>query len=484
MRKLLVIAGIPIDDLTMDEALDRIEEFIASGRPHQIATVNADFIVKAWDDPELRYILQAADMLTADGMPLVWGARLLGVPLQDRVTGADLAPALAKRGAQKGWRFYFLGAHPGVAARAAEILTQRHPGLQVAGVYSPPMSSVVEMEAAILERIRQARPDVLLVAFGNPKQEKWIHMHQAALNVPVAIGVGGTLDFIAGETRRAPQWMQRVGLEWTFRLLQEPRRLWRRYVVDLVQFTRFFAWQWWMQRQGRRLAPIVPQASEVEMGGQVILSLSGPITAANRAPFAARAQQVLARNPHLILNLSQVPFIDSAGMGGLVDLTKRARAAGGDLRLAGAPPQVRRTFELLRLDCFFTLDETLETGLAAVAQPEPPPPTPRQVGSWSVLTVPRRLDVESAATLKAEGQAALGSARITAGLVADFSGTDYLDSAGIAALVALHRQAVHKGGELRLAGLPPQALRTLELAGLAQVLAIYRNCASAIEGTR
>lgn len=478
MRKLLIVAGIPIDDMTMDEALDRVEEFIASGQPHQIATVNADFVVKAWDDPELRYILQVADMLTPDGMPLVWGARLLGVPLEGRVTGADMVPALAEMGARKGWRFYFLGARPGIAARAAEILTERYPGLQVVGVYSPPVSPVVEMDPVIVDQIREARPDILLVAFGNPKQEKWIHMHRADLGVPVAIGIGGTLDFIAGETRRAPQWMQRTGMEWLFRLLQEPRRLWRRYVVDMAHFTRFFAWQWWMQRRGQSLPPVVPSADEVELDGRIILSISGPLNAATRDPFAARAEKALARNPHLIVNLAEVTFIDSSGMGSLVDLTKRARAAGGDLRLVGASPQVRRTFGLLRLDRFFTLDETLEDGLAALVEPEPAPPPPRQVDRWTVLAMDRRVDVESVAAVRAEGERALEKHPY---LVADFSRTEYLDSAGIAALLALHRQAGQRDGELRLAGLAREVHRTLELAGVAPLLGIYKNVKAATE---
>lgn len=142
MRKLLIILGVPIDDLTLPAALDQIDEFVeigrATGTSHQIATINADFVTKALDDPELRLILQEADMATADGMPLVWGARLLGVPLEGRVTGADLVPALAERAAQKGYSMYMLGAAPGIAQRAADILCERYPGLKIAGVYSPP----------------------------------------------------------------------------------------------------------------------------------------------------------------------------------------------------------------------------------------------------------------------------------------------------------------------------------------------------------
>jgi N-acetylglucosaminyldiphosphoundecaprenol N-acetyl-beta-D-mannosaminyltransferase len=252
MRELIVITGIPIDNLTMEQTLDYVTKFIASGQPHQVATVNADFIVRAWDDLELRHILQDADLLTADGMPLVWGARLLGVPLAGRVTGADLVPALAQRGAKLGWRFYFLGARPGIAARAAQILTANHSTLQIVGIDSPPQSTIFDMEPGMIERIRQAHPDILLVAFGNPKQEKWIHMNLRQMGVPVCIGVGGTFDFIAGEVQRAPLWMQRSGLEWLYRLLQEPRRMWRRYVIDIFQFGRFFLAQWLRQLGGRR----------------------------------------------------------------------------------------------------------------------------------------------------------------------------------------------------------------------------------------
>src|SRR3954464_7016393 len=142
MRKLLIILGVPVDDLNMSEALARLEEFIrigrATGKSHQIATVNADFVVNSLHDPELRRILQESDMATADGMPLVMGARMLGVPLTGRVTGADMVPALAERAAQKGYSVYLLGARPGIAKQAAYILQSRNPGLNIVGVVSPP----------------------------------------------------------------------------------------------------------------------------------------------------------------------------------------------------------------------------------------------------------------------------------------------------------------------------------------------------------
>src|SRR6266516_4259586 len=164
MRKLLIILGVPIDDLSMQEAIERLEEFIkigrATGKSHQIATVNADFVVNSLHDPELRRILQESDMATADGMPLVMGARMLGVQLSGRVTGADLVPALAERAARKGYSVYMLGARPGVAARAAKILQSRYPGLNIVGVVSPPNTSVLEMDRSVLDAVKAAHPDI------------------------------------------------------------------------------------------------------------------------------------------------------------------------------------------------------------------------------------------------------------------------------------------------------------------------------------
>ncbi len=229
LRNLVMVLGTPIDDLNMTEALDRIDWFVrhgrVTGRTHRIATVNADFVVNAIKDPELRFLLQESDMATADGMPLVWGARSLGVPLEGRVTGSDLVPAIAERASRKGYSIYLLGAEPGIAVRAAEILKERHPELIIAGINSPPFGPVLDMDPSIIEDIQRAKPDILLVAFGNPKQEKWIGMSYKKLQVPVMMGVGATLDFIAGHRQRAPKWLQRLGLEWSYRLIKEPARL-------------------------------------------------------------------------------------------------------------------------------------------------------------------------------------------------------------------------------------------------------------------
>lgn len=226
------ILGVRIDALTYDGLLARIADFVASGTPHQICTANPEFVMEAQRNAAFRDVLAQADVVMADGIGLLWAARRVGRPLPQRVTGSDGVPRIVARAAEQGWRVYLLGAAPGVAQRAAEVLLQRHAGLQVAGVYP---GSPADAEAPeIIARIRAARPHILLVAYGAPRQDLWIAKHRAALDVPVMMGVGGSLDFIAGVQQRAPAWVQRLNLEWLHRLITQPWR-WRRQ-LDLPRF--------------------------------------------------------------------------------------------------------------------------------------------------------------------------------------------------------------------------------------------------------
>ncbi|MBX3013833.1 MAG: WecB/TagA/CpsF family glycosyltransferase [Caldilineaceae bacterium] len=367
MRKLLIILGTPIDDINMDEALNRMEDFIAAGRVtgkgHQIATVNADFVVKSLHDAELRRILQEADMATADGMPLVWSARLLGVPIEGRVTGADMVPALAERAAQKGFSIYFLGAAPGVAKKAAQILQQQYPSLKIAGIASPSPEEVQQGNPAIIAACKAAKPDILLVAFGNPKQEKWIYRHAQELGVPVMIGVGGTFDFIAGVTKRAPYWMQQSGLEWIYRLLQQPGRLWKRYTTDFFGFGYFFLWQWWIMQQKNSSTPLLPTSELITVRETVIMNVKGRLDRSNQDSFMEKAYRALAEQPYLVVNLAQTDFLDSSAIGTLVALCKQARERGGNLWLVNVPHTIQQVLSLLRLDQFFTVCPTIEEAL-------------------------------------------------------------------------------------------------------------------------
>jgi N-acetylglucosaminyldiphosphoundecaprenol N-acetyl-beta-D-mannosaminyltransferase len=227
------ILDVTIHRVTLTQTVSLMDEFVGSRRPHQIVTVNSDFLRLAGADPEFRAVLNSASLAVADGMPLVWASRLRGSALPERVAGVDLVCEGAALAARNGYGVFLLGAAPGVAARAAAELERRYAGLRIAGVHVPPMGPPSpEEDARMVEAVRAARPDMLFVALGAPRQDVWIHRHLQALDVPVCMGVGGSFDFIASRVARAPRLMQRSGVEWMHRLLQEPGRLWRRYLVD------------------------------------------------------------------------------------------------------------------------------------------------------------------------------------------------------------------------------------------------------------
>ena len=220
--------GAPVHDVTMAETLAFIARWIDAGGAHQIATVNPEFLMKARCDAEFRATLQRAALCIPDGIGILWAARVRGAELRERVAGSDLVPLLAAEAAQYGWRIFYLGAAPGVAERTAQILAARYPGLIVAGCYAG--SPAREEEDDIVARVRAARTDILLVAYGAPKQDLWLDRNLARTGAAVGIGVGGSFDFIAGISRRAPRWVQRMGLEWLYRLAREPWR-WRRQLA-------------------------------------------------------------------------------------------------------------------------------------------------------------------------------------------------------------------------------------------------------------
>jgi len=228
------ILGCLVDNLTMEETLFRIEEFMSDGRSHQHVVVNVDKIVKAHRNPGLRDIVNRCDVVSADGMPLVWASRLLGKPLKERVTGIDLFLRLLERSEEKGWRVFFLGAREKVVTKVTDTFKGKYPCLKIAGCrngYWQP-----EQEGSVAEKIKKAKPDILFVAISSPKKEEFLGKYLKYMSVPFAMGVGGSFDVTAGFTNRAPLWMQKGGLEWLHRFLQEPKRMFKRYFVDDVYF--------------------------------------------------------------------------------------------------------------------------------------------------------------------------------------------------------------------------------------------------------
>lgn len=235
--------GISIDHVTMTQAVDRIlhwTEQEPSDTPCRcVVTPNVDHIVKLRSNEELRAAYQSASLVVADGWPIVSASRWLGKPLPERVAGSDLVPALFDAASKSApLRIFLLGAAEGVGQRAADAITHRWPHVTVCGVHSPPFGFEREQAkcAQIEEIIRDASPDLLIIGLGAPKQELWMHASRDRLAARVAIGAGATIDFLAGEQRRAPRWAQRYHLEWLYRAASQPRRLAGRYLKDIVIF--------------------------------------------------------------------------------------------------------------------------------------------------------------------------------------------------------------------------------------------------------
>ncbi|PMQ15572.1 WecB/TagA/CpsF family glycosyltransferase [Janthinobacterium sp. AD80] len=234
----ITMMGCQIDNLSMEETLQTVEGFIQSGKPHQHVVVNVDKLVKAERDAELRRIINECALINVDGMPVVWASRLLGKPLKERVAGVDLFEALMRRSAAKGWRVYLLGAREEVVSEVKRLYEIKYPGLVVAGYRNGYWSEAEE--PGVVADIAAARADLLFVAISSPKKEHFLGQYQDQMKIPFAMGVGGTFDVAVGRVKRAPVWMQKSGLEWFYRFLQEPRRMFRRYFIEDMAFFRLF----------------------------------------------------------------------------------------------------------------------------------------------------------------------------------------------------------------------------------------------------
>jgi len=234
----LVLGPVPIDAVTMGQALDAVERMVDAGEGGAVFTPNVDHIVIASEDSRMRSAYARASLSIVDGTPVVWASRLFDVVLPERVAGSDFVPRILERAAARGWRVYFLGGAPGVARVARDKLRESLPALQVVGIDEARIGTDDPPEARerVLAPIRDARPHLVFVALGAPKQEIWIDRCRDDMKPMVFFGVGASLDFVAGTVPRAPRWMATAGMEWIFRLSREPRRLWRRYLVQDPKF--------------------------------------------------------------------------------------------------------------------------------------------------------------------------------------------------------------------------------------------------------
>lgn len=470
----VAMLGVPFDNVRVSDALARMVSMIASRRPHYVVTPNVDFLLQAYRDVELQRILLEADLVLCDGTPLVWASRLFGNALPERVAGADLVPQLISVAAERDFRVFLLGASAGVAAEAAAKLQAQHPTLSIAGHYSPPFNRLLEMDHdAIVQRIRQARPDILLVSFGCPKQEKWLNMHYRTLGVPVAVGVGGTLDFLAGRVKRAPRWMQRIGAEWTYRLAQEPRRLFRRYAGDLAGFFPAMFHQWWhlRPRSIARLADEEPAMFVAHKRFRVWAGRQFDIHSLTRE--SAFWREAMAIPHHCLLDLSQVRSIDSTGVAVLVQWRKHLLAGGGRFILFCPSNEVRRSLRALHLaDHFLVADDpsASEPLLAAI-----PAAAPVQLLNHGIARVGWHDEVTAAnvedvgkRTIELLKDLAVGQADST--LVIDLSALRFIDSSGVGLMLSLTKWARSESRNISFTKPQRNVQNVLQLAQLDRVL--------------
>lgn len=473
----LVIFGVPFHNVDFDEAVEWVVDRVRSGRPANIVTANLDFVTKAWHDPELQRVLIDADLVIADGFPVVKLSPFFGPRLKGRVTGSDLVPMLAERAAREEFSVYGLGSVDGVARKALEVLKIRHPELKVAGTYSPPFAPLLEMDHRdILRRLGRARPDILFVAMGVPKQDKFISMHVRGWNIPVSIGVGGSLDFITGKQKRAPVWLQKWQLEWFWRLCCDPRRLFTRYIAN-VRFLLSASHQMWIihrmrDKPGGFQALDEAAVEELKTYGAKVEQFQKLESEDAARQFVAELGAVATHS--IILDIHPAPWLDSLELGALLEVNKQCRARGTRLILYAPRPKVRRLLETCRLTDYFDTAAHMDKLLAILKNL-----TEHRDGKTAyeegLLTLDLPMELTAATLPDFEREAdfihhELKEQGILKTVSVDAAQLDFIDSAGLGFLIALKKVTQDEGVSMSIANLPQRPRRTFEIARVDKVL--------------
>ncbi|MBN1907871.1 MAG: WecB/TagA/CpsF family glycosyltransferase [Deltaproteobacteria bacterium] len=373
-RDCISVLGIPIDNLTMTEAVDSvfrmIDDYKDSSIPRYIATVNVDFLTNttSWSSkrsrhPELLDILRRADLVTADGMPVVWISRLMDSPLKERVAGSDMLPFISKKAAELKKSIFLFGARPGIADNAAKILMERYQGLKIAGTYSPDITTEgeamldsLEEDRKIVTMINQSGADILFIGLGNPKQEIWFNRNRGNVKVPVSIGVGGSFSFITGDVLRAPGWMQKNGLEWIYRIYKDPVRLWKRYFIGFFKLGFSILLPILLHKAGRLILKIRSQRSYTL--NRITINVRPEQRAVIlKMPFNATKESISDiwsfilddKDSSLVIDFSATRHLDLYVMGFLVDVWSYCNSINKSMFMTGIKPCVAKLLKYNRL---------------------------------------------------------------------------------------------------------------------------------------
>jgi N-acetylglucosaminyldiphosphoundecaprenol N-acetyl-beta-D-mannosaminyltransferase len=418
----IAILGVPFDSVTLAETLALASEMIASGQPHYATTVGVDFLTAALEDVELRRILIDAHLVVAEDRTVVWASKILGNELPENVTVPNLMPQLLALAEQKSWRVFLLGGDDAAAGH----LQARHPKLQLAGAYAPPDQPLLEMNHAdIRRRLVAAKPDILLVAFGSPKQEKWINMNYREAGVPFVLGAGLTFDFLTGESKPA-----------------------RRAGKHFSKFMRAVLWQWWRLRPRKTAAAAGPNVTPDPFGNLIIRAPTRLDAAAARA---ARAEWLRAvENSHVLFDLTDTEFADSTGVGALIQLRRRAREVGWQFFLIAPRPQVEAALKLMKLDELFTIQAGLasarivmESGAGAA------PVTSGMLEAELQIRWTGEVTALNAVELGAYTESELAQAAPGMTVAIDLSRVTFVDSSGIGLMVRFKKNLKRRNINLK-----------------------------------
>ncbi len=361
----VALFGLPITNVNMVQAVGRVEQYIQSGKVHQIATANLDFARNALRDPYLHRIICECSMVLPDGAPMLWASNMFGAPLQERVTGVDLVPELAKLSAERGHGIYFLGSSEESSQSAISLLMKRYPKMNIVGRSCPPIAPLDQMDdAKMLREIHQAKPAIIFIGFGNPKQEIWIHRNKERLPPSVVIGIGGALDMIAGKLRRAPRWVQTLQMEWMYRMAQEPGRLMPRYARDAKALFSHLP----RGLMANRMQPFERRQRgsmvEVRMGTRVFVT-PGKIGDRASSLLLQEAKVAAAAGENLVVDMAATLRIEAEGIGGLLDARRLMLDKGLSIWLSSMSISVRRVLQFSAVADLFHVAPTVIAALQA-----------------------------------------------------------------------------------------------------------------------
>jgi exopolysaccharide biosynthesis WecB/TagA/CpsF family protein/anti-anti-sigma factor len=424
-RAPIAILGVPFDNVVLADALAIAGEMIASRQPHYAATVGVDFIATAMDDIELRRILFDAHLVLAEEKSVVWASKILGNELPESIPVSKLVPQLLVLAEQKGWRVFLLGADDALAGQ----IRARYPQLQLAGAYATPDQPLLEMDhIEIQHRLHAAKPDLLLVALGSPKQEKWISMNYRDAAVPLVLGVGASFDFLAAESKPA-----------------------KRPLRHFSKFTRAVLRQWWRLRAKKVAANVAGPNVIPDPFGNLVIHAPERLDAA--AAQASQAEWLrAAENSTVMFDLTNTVFADSTGVGALIRLRRRSRELGWQFFLIAPRPAVEAALKLMKLDEFFTIQASL-AGARIVME--------SAVGSASVTSgvLEAELQIRWTGEVTALNAVELGAyteselSQVTTGMTVaiDLSRVTFVDSSGIGLMVRFKKNLKRRNINLKFA---------------------------------